>query len=311
MQRQLIDCAAGDEPVALLWASEPGIYGRFGYGVASEQQTLTLPADPRLLPDPATRHHVAALEPADLRTDADHVLNRLAAQRPGIPASSEAWWARRTRDVAALRSGPARLRGAASYGESGETTGYLLFSPMGRWGVGDAEGEVQVREMAAVDATAAASLWSFLLSLDLMASVTAPRLPLDDPALLRLTRTRGSDLVRRDGIWCRILDLPAALERRRYSAPFDLVIEVDDPLLPGNAGRWRLRGGPDGADCSRTEAPADLMLPIAAVGAAYLGGTTLSRCVLAGLGAESTPGALAAATTAWRHPLDPWCPWVF
>jgi predicted acetyltransferase len=182
---------------------------------------------------------------------------------------------------------------------------------MGRWGVGDAEGEVQVREMAAVNAVAAASLWSFLLSLDLMATVSAPRLPIDDPVLLRLTRTRGSDLVRRDGIWCRILDLPAALTQRRYSAPVELVIEVDDPLLPANAGRWRLHAGPEGAECSRTDAAPDLSLPIATIGAAYLGGTTLSRCVLAGQGAEFTAGALAAATTAWRSPLDPWCPWIF
>lgn len=311
MTRQLLECADGPEPIALLWASEPGIYGRFGYGVASEQQTLTLPADPRLLPDGPGRHRVAAVEPAELRSDADRVLERLADQRAGIPRSSETWWARRTRDVAALRSGPGRLRGAASYDDSGEPTGYLLFSPMGRWGVGDAEGEVQVREMAAVDATAAASLWSFLLSLDLMATVSAPKLAIDDPVLLRLTRTRGSELVRRDGIWCRILDLPTALTGRRYSAPVDLVIEVDDPLLPANAGRWRLRGGPDGAECARTDAPADLTLPIATVGAAYLGGTTLSRCALAGQAAELTPGALAAATTAWRSPLDPWCPWIF
>ena len=36
MQRQLADIAArGDEPIAVLWASETPIYARYGYGRAS------------------------------------------------------------------------------------------------------------------------------------------------------------------------------------------------------------------------------------------------------------------------------------
>jgi predicted acetyltransferase len=310
MERQLADCAAGAEPIALLWSSEPGIYGRFGYGIASEQQTLALPVDARLLPAGQV-NPVTAVEPAALRSAADSILDRVAGQRAGIPRSDQRWWDRRTRDIAALRSGPGRLRGAVAHDSHGEPAGYLLFSPMGKWGVGDAEGEVQVREMAAVDADAAAALWGFLMSLDLMATVSVAHLPLDDPVGLRLTRSRGSNSVRRDGLWCRILDLPEALSRRRYSAPVDVVLQVDDPLLPGNSGRWRLTGDVDGAECRRTSDAADLQLPIATMGAAYLGGTPLARSVLAGMGAADSAPALAAASTALRSPLDPWCPWVF
>ena len=35
MRRQLDDVRAGDEPVAILWASEGAIYQRFGYGLAT------------------------------------------------------------------------------------------------------------------------------------------------------------------------------------------------------------------------------------------------------------------------------------
>ena len=35
MRRQLDDVRAWGEPLAVLTASEPGIYGRFGYGAAT------------------------------------------------------------------------------------------------------------------------------------------------------------------------------------------------------------------------------------------------------------------------------------
>src|SRR5215472_4620219 len=42
MRHQLADIAARGEPVAALYASESVIYGRYGYGCASEQLSLTI-----------------------------------------------------------------------------------------------------------------------------------------------------------------------------------------------------------------------------------------------------------------------------
>src|SRR5262249_25632369 len=42
MRHQLADIAARDEAVAALYASEAGIYGRYGYGCASWQLSLTI-----------------------------------------------------------------------------------------------------------------------------------------------------------------------------------------------------------------------------------------------------------------------------
>ena len=95
-----------------------------------------------------------------------------------------------------------------------------------------------------------------------------------------------------DALWVRIIDLPAALSRRAYSCPVDVVLEVTDELLPGNAGRWRLRAdGPDGgARCERTAEPADIALDVRELGAAYLGGTRLGTLAAAGLVTQSRPG---------------------
>ena len=86
------------------------------------------------------------------------------------------------------------------------------------------------------------------------------------------------------------------------------MLEVEDPRCPWNTGRWHLVGGRDGASCSPATGEPDLVVGIADLGAAYLGGTPLS----ARLVEERTPGALSLASTA-MGPLTgaPWCPQVF
>src|SRR4051794_35493795 len=42
MRRQLDDVRAAGEPVAALWASEPAIYRRFGYGLAARHGEVSL-----------------------------------------------------------------------------------------------------------------------------------------------------------------------------------------------------------------------------------------------------------------------------
>ncbi|WP_246079891.1 aldo/keto reductase [Nonomuraea mesophila] len=63
---------------------------------------------------------------------------------------------------------------------------------------------------------------------------------------------------------------------RRYSTSLDLVLEVQDTFCPWNAGRYHLRADEDSVTCERTPARPDLRLTSAELGAAYLGGTTLS-----------------------------------
>jgi predicted acetyltransferase len=96
------------------------------------------------------------------------------------------------------------------------------------------------------------------------------------------------------------VDLPAALSARRYAAPVDVVIEVADGILAGNAGTWRLRADASGAgECTRTDAPAELACDVSVLGAAYLGGTSIGALAVAGRVRELRPGAVAAASAAF------------
>jgi predicted acetyltransferase len=73
---------------------------------------------------------------------------------------------------------------------------------------------------------------------------------------------------------------------------------VVDHWAPWNEGRWRLHADAAGcAEVERTDAEADLRLPIEALGAAYLGAGNVHALARAGLVAEHRPGA---ARDLWR-----------
>ena len=68
-----------------------------------------------------------------------------------------------------------------------------------------------------------------------------------------------------------------------------------DAFKPHNTGRYELVGGPDGAECRRTDAEPDLAMGVAELGALYLGGVALHRARRApGRIEERRAGALAA-----------------
>ncbi|MCW2615893.1 MAG: family N-acetyltransferase, partial [Frankiales bacterium] len=215
-----------------------------------------------------------------------------------------AWWAYRLHDPEHGRDGASALRCAVTDG------GYALYSQTARWSDGVPSGTVTVRELVAVDEPARERLWRFLLDLDLMGEVVCRSVAVDDPLLQLLAEPRAARSRLSDDLWVRLVDVGAALSSRRYAADVDVVLEVQDTLCPWNAGRWRLTGGRAGAACVPDDSPADLVLDVTDLGAAYLGGTALSsrRATVQ----ERTPGALARASTAFG-PLDaaPWCPMVF
>ena len=176
--------------------------------------------------------------------------------------------------------------------------GYALYRTKPDWDDdGLPYGGLSVREFVATDGATAAALWADLFTRDLIGEVTAGQRPVDDPLLDMLADRRRARAYLSDGLWIRLIDVPAALASRRYSCPADVVIEVTDDLLPANAGRWRLQcpGTDDAAaaTCERTTAAADIQLPVAALGAGYLGGVRLGSLATAGLITEHRKGAVA------------------
>jgi predicted acetyltransferase len=318
MRRQLADIAErGEEPVAALWASETPIYARYGYGRATANAYFSFARgegdlNPFHLADPGLRLRLA--EPSAVTAELAKVYQAVQPAQPGFFARSEDWWSRVLHDPPEERHGFAPLRCLLAEDAAG-VRGYALYSAAGGWDdpTGLPAGRLAVRELLAADPAASAALWGNLLSRDLVSSVSAEYRPADDPLLYQLADQRRARVRVNDGVWVRIIDLPGALTRRAYSGPVDVVLQVTDELLAGNAGRWRLRAGGPGepAVCARTEDPADLALDVRELGAAYLGGTRLGTLAAAGLVRELRPGTLLPLSAALTWDPAPWCPQLF
>jgi predicted acetyltransferase len=120
----------------------------------------------------------------------------------------------------------------------------------------------------------------------------------------------GALVHRSDHVWLRVLDVPAALTARRYTTAGSVVLEVVDPLGYA-AGRFALEGGPEGASCVATDATPDLVVPVGALGAAYVGGTSWSRLAAAGWVDEAHDDAVATASAMFTSARAPWCAMTF
>jgi predicted acetyltransferase len=282
----------GGVAVSLLTASEGGIYGRFGYGPATTERLVTI--DRRRAqfrpgtPDPGGVRYV---DTETARKAAPEIHRRWCAVNPGALSRSDPWW-----DNALLDREHRRWGGSALF---------HLVHPDGYASYRTGDGTCRVIDFFAATDEAHVALWRVLLGIDLTATVTARDVPLDDPLPFLLTDPRQvATTGLPDGVWARILDVPAALGARCYSAEIDVVLTVHDEFLD-RGGRFRLRGGPEGATCEPTGAAADAEIEIRALGSLLLGGHRAHTLARAGLLSTLGPGVLArldAAFVAGREP---------
>lgn len=312
MRRQLDDFHARGEPVAVLTASEPAIYGRFGYGIATRQLrgTVDTARASFAVPAGAERVRFRLVAPADGRAACAAVYERLVPARAGMLAEQPGWEERPLIDPAGRRDGAGpQLCVLAEV--DGEVRGYARYALTAEADHAGADGTVRLRDVEALDPVTYAALWDYLASIDLTSKITFWNRPLDDPMQLLASDLRRCRLGYRDGLHVRLVDVGAALAARTYTTAVDVVFEVADPFCPWNAGRWRLTGDAKGAVCERTTDPAELALSVKELGAAYLGGPALSTMAGAGLVRELRPGALAEASVALRTDPEPWLPHGF
>lgn len=299
MQRQLREInAAGVEPIAVLWASEGSIYPRYGYGLAAQRLILAVPGQ-LVRPAAADRDgRLRLVDPAAARPVMAQIYERLRAGRTGWSSRDERWWSFLLADPAGRREGGTELRAVVHEGADGPT-GYALWRARSRWTSGSADGEVEVQEVLATDPSAYTVLWRFLLSVDLTSTTRYALAGVDEPLLHLVDEPRRLAAHLADSLWLRLVDAPRALAARRYAASVDVVVELADAVLPANAGRWRLVGGPGGATCTPTGSPADLTMSVLDLGSAYLGGTSLSALAAAGRVRELREGTLRTAAVAF------------
>lgn len=299
--------------LAALKASEPGIYGRFGYGVATSVvkarftrgTPLAAPQNIAAAAD-ATQTRFGTAGPDDAERLYAVALTVAAAGPAGTVVRSLDDVRRLLTDVPELRQGkePQRILWAT---RDGRDVGCAVLRRIPKWDDGSAGGEVDVSWLGSVDAAARLALMRRILDLDLMGSAVHWVGP-DDPLLLWCPSLRSVRGTMTDSLWLRLVDLPAAVAQRGHARPCDLRVAVADPLLPENDAVWRWRADGDTGTTERVgtrDEAADLSLDIADLAAVWLGGQTLGARAAAGFVAEHTPGAVAELDAALRTPTGP------
>lgn len=148
-------------PVALLYASEGGIYGRFGYGPATARHAVEI--DRRFAafrPDAPDPGGVAQVDTAAIRCAGPEIHRRWCAHTPGALDRSPVWWAN------VLLDREHRRGGASALFHLLHADGYASYR------IQDADRTCRVVELFAVTDRAYVALWRVLLGLDLVHTVT-------------------------------------------------------------------------------------------------------------------------------------------
>jgi predicted acetyltransferase len=299
MDHQLLGYASHGVAAAVLTASEGGIYGRFGYGPASQVRKAVVHRRSAVLRSSVeTPGEVVVASAEQARRDVPGIHDRWRAGVPGALSRNEAWWDYLFLDREFQRGGMTRQLYLL------HPDGYVAYRTKSDWQDGHAGHICRITDYVTVTPEAHAALWRVLLGMDLYGTIESYQIPIDDPLPFLLAdgrqiRTTGIN----DGLWVRPIDVAAMLSTRRYSVEVDAVIEISDELF--GSGRYLLKGGPDGSICEPTGRSADLTLTAAALGSAYLGGYRLHTLALAGAARIEDPALLARLDRAFLSDRAP------
>ena len=308
MRRQLDDMHERGEPLAALYASEAPIYGRFGYGIGTYQAAVEIERSHAAFAKAvATRGRLSMVDvPTGVR-EFTRVWEQARRDQPGMLALDERWLRSQLTDLEQHREGfSPHYRVLYQAGDN--PSGFAIYRIKMDWDASGPNGTLRLEMLVAATAEAYAALWRHVLDVDLMARVSAEMRPVDEPLRFLLADSRQPKTRVEDGVWLRLVDVPAALKGRRYAVDGRLGLRVRDAFCPWNDGQYELLGGPGGAECTATGGTPDLALDAADLAALYLGGNRFRTLFEAGRVEELRPGAIAHADAMFATDRAPWCP---
>lgn len=308
LRRMLADVHARGELNASLDASESVIYGRFGFGRATEWMGIEVEKPFSAFRDPvADDGRVVLVDRDEARKSFPDVHDRVRRSTPGDITRKQFWWDNFFRELNRDdKPDPAFYVIHESRG--GEVDGYASYRVKGNWENGLPNGTLELREMISYDARARARLWRYLLDVDLIRKVSAWGRPLDEPLRWLLADPRRMRVTATgDQTWIRLVDLPNALAARRYTGSGKVVIEVTDPFLTWNDGRYALEVDDGVASVKRVRTSPDLRVEVRDLGAAYLGGVRFASLARAGRVEERRDGDARRADLLFESDPTPFC----
>jgi predicted acetyltransferase len=296
------------DPISILIAARWPIYGRYGYGPATNLAEYSIDTG---IADFGALGREGIVEYVDTATG--HAL---------MPALFDRF--RRAQSGAISRDyvdfdrefGKATAPGRKGWvgwvvvhrpAPDAPTDGLLRYHVEEEWEGMRPKSVAVIDDLVSTNTEAYAALWKLCCDLDNIATLKAENRSVDEALPWMLADARAVVQTKRfDNIWVRILDVETTLSARRYLRAGSVVIEVRD-VMNHAAGRYLLEAGPDDASCTRTTNAAEIELDVSTLGAASLGGTSLHTMAAAGLVVEHRAGALAMADAMFRWTTVPWC----
>lgn len=302
MHRLIDDAVERGLALMSLRASEAVIYERYGFGMAGEFASATVTSSrARPVRGAALGGSFRFLARDEILAAIEPIYERSLHRRPGTITRPASWWRRYLLD--------ALKQGTSSYvvvheDVHGVADGYAHYdiawneSPL-HGGKGD------VHEVIAVDDATELALWGFLFDTDLVRTWTCEERPVDDIVRESVHDRRAYAVTQVDDEqWIRLVDVDRSLGARAYNAAAGSVtIGVTDPRIPTNDGTWRI----DAQGAARTTDAAQLHVGIAALSAAYLGGTSWHALAATGRVEAHDPAAIATADTLFASRPLPCC----
>jgi predicted acetyltransferase len=307
MREQLEDIRNRGEPLAILWASETGIYGRFGYGLAALNGMLDARTDRFAFRDDPGQAGTIKLVTRDEALELfPPVYDRIRLEIPGLVARSRDWWTQyKLADPEDWRDG-AGPKFYAALELDGSIEGFALYRIKEDWQHALPQGQLRVLEALGTSPTATREVWRFLFGIDLVTKVEQEHFDPSSPLFLMVEDPRRLHLQLYDGLWLRFVDLEASLRARSYATDDSVVIEIRDELCAWNEGRWRV-----GSSIERTDDAPELELDVRDLASVYLGAFDFHWLARAQRVRELRSGALERATLLFRTSRPPFCPEEF
>ncbi len=310
LERQLRAARDREEPLAALCAllDVPPVYDQVGFAIASKGLDLEIDAGHAVIRD--TAGDPAAVREAcadDLLAAAQASYLRLGSAVPGVVERNAAQW---NRWAARYLKAGTRYLIAGPAGPTGQPEGYAVVTSAPASGTGDPTtgSPTTVRELVATHPRAALALWSAVFAAAGGQPVRAAHRPADDPLQWLLADPRKLRRTVAEGIWMRLVDVPAALRARAYASPVDVVLRISDSSCPWNDGTFRLTAAGADVTCRPSADEPALAVEVEALGAAYLGSVRLSALAGTGLVTVFDASALRVLDTALSWPVAAWAP---
>ncbi|MFO7690002.1 MAG: GNAT family N-acetyltransferase [Cryobacterium sp.] len=313
---ELRTAAAAGLAMAMLTVSEATIYGRFGFGPAVHRAHYRIDTTRTRWIGPTSDGRVQFVTPESLLVDGRDLFDRARAQSPGEVDRRTDVWSSYLGLNPRHPGATSRDHRAVRYDDAdGVPQGFAVYTVAITGNSFPAR--LTLVDLVAATDDATAALWRFLLEMDLVTEIDAPGRNVSEPLAWLVTDRRAvTKIDESDHLWLRILDVPAALEARRYAAADTLVFDVTDDLgfahgrfelsvrADGTAEARRLPAASPAADPGTPQA-AHLALTVADLGALYLGGASARDLVRAGRARQLTADAAGRVDAALRTPTPP------